>query len=99
MWARHTEFLITISTSLPSPGGYLKWKQLKYFLDNVRTALQHLHRSSFHDLKEQQELARKRLTHIQLELLLHPHHKDLLYKEKEAREHYNSILSSSIALL
>ncbi|KAJ8425485.1 hypothetical protein Cgig2_023901 [Carnegiea gigantea] len=99
MWAKHPYFLSSISASLPSPGGSLKWKKLKHFLDDVRVALQHLHRSSFHDLKEQQELARKRLTHIQLELLSHPHHKDMLCEKKEAREHYNNILSSSITLL
>ena len=64
MWARHTDFHTMISANLPSPRGYLKWKQLKHFLDNVKADLQHLHRRSFHDLKEQQEIGRNRLTHI-----------------------------------
>jgi len=91
MWTRHNEFFTLISSCLPSHVGFLKWKHLKNFLDKVRTALQQLHRNSFHDLKEQQDIARTRLTHVQLELLMHPQHKDLLCKEKEAREHYNSI--------
>ncbi|KAJ8427389.1 hypothetical protein Cgig2_008805 [Carnegiea gigantea] len=72
---------------------------LKNYLDHIRVTLQQLNRSSFHDLKEQQELACCRLTQIQHELQTHPHHKELICREKNAREHYINILSSSIALL
>ena len=99
MWARHAEFHSIITSCLPSHTSFHKWRELKCYLGHVKKGLQQLSRRAFHDLKEQQETSRYRLTQIQQDLQSHPDHSELISKEKEAREHYISILSSSIALL
>jgi len=68
-------------------------------LDRLRSPLRNLHREEFSDLKDQQLKARNALEKLQETSLRHPDDHSLAIQEKEARERYISILSSSIDLI
>ena len=64
-----------------------------------RPLLRRLNKNYSSDLKEQQTSARKTLEQIQLKTHKYPEDAFKKQKEKEARDKYISILSSSMALI
>lgn len=99
MWAKHENFHRIITAALPSPSCTLNLIQLKRVLDQIRPHLLSLNRSSFKDLREQQELDRRNLQQVQIELQAHPRDMEVQNREREMRARSNSILTSSISLL
>ncbi|KAJ8435470.1 hypothetical protein Cgig2_021103 [Carnegiea gigantea] len=72
---------------------------LYLYLDQVRVQLKGLNKTKFADLQGQQLKARQGLERIQLDVQLHPMDPHLLSLERQAREHYITILSSSRSLI
>ena len=98
MWGKHPDFHNIINDALPRFQGN-PLIQLKKFYDKLRTRLRLLNKNHYADLHEQKERAKRRLEEIQLQLHDHPRNNDLQRHEKEARNHYISILSSVMDLL
>ncbi|KAJ8419651.1 hypothetical protein Cgig2_020573 [Carnegiea gigantea] len=75
------------------------WCTQQEFLPLLRPKLQHLHRDKFGDLRLQEAKARQQLANVQAALENQPDHASLLQQEKELRDHYISILASSLKLM
>jgi len=69
------------------------------YLKHIKAPLQKLNKDYSYDLREQQVRARRSLEIIQQEGHQHPGDQIQAGKEKEARERYISILSSSLELI
>jgi len=98
MWSKHKEFAKIISShkdiTCNSPS-----QSLCKFLFQIKHPLKRLHREHFSDLKEQQLKARKTLEILKYNYQKHPDDNAMALQEKEAREKYISILSSSLDLI
>ena len=98
MWSKHHAFPKIVERSLPNLAiGSLA--DLYSYLDQVRVQLKGLNKIKFADLQGQQLKARQELERIQLDVQLHPTDPHLLSLERQAREHYITILSSSLSLI
>ncbi|KAJ8424195.1 hypothetical protein Cgig2_025754 [Carnegiea gigantea] len=93
IWAKHGSFPSLISAALPRHVTSSSMQQLRNFLAQLRPSLFKLHKT-FTDLREQMQLQQ-----TQIALQSNPTDMELYRKEKEMRERYISILSSSILLL
>lgn len=65
----------------------------------IRAKLRLLNKDHFADLRSQQSEIRNELEKIQSSLQNDPNNEQLLHHEKEAREKYIDILSSSLSLM
>ncbi|KAJ8435302.1 hypothetical protein Cgig2_026394 [Carnegiea gigantea] len=86
MWCKHPDFQKLADS-------------LKTVMSKLQTLLSRLHKDNYAYSKAQQELARGELTRIQLLLQDDPLNSKTIHAEKEARNKYISILSSSMALI
>ncbi|KAJ8449647.1 hypothetical protein Cgig2_005669 [Carnegiea gigantea] len=76
------------------------WSRIDHvFLNDLWNPLRRLHREHFSDLKEQQLKARNTLELLQYNYHRNPEDNAIAHQEKEAREKYISILSSSLDLI
>ena len=101
MWSQHKEFKDLITNHIGHPG-IINNSPMHYLcnlLKHLRKPLKRLHRENFSDLWEQQLKARQALELMQSECQSHPGDLSRANREKEARERYVSILSSSIDLI
>jgi len=98
MWSKHKDFakIITSQRDLTSVS---PMHTLCNFLNRIRYPLKRLHRDQFSDLKEQQIKARNNLEILQYNYHRNPTDIATAHQEKEAREKYISILSSSLDLI
>ena len=98
MWSKHKDFERIITTPKHSTNGSAM-DSLCWYLNRIRAPLRRLNKDHFSDLKNQQSIARKSLEVIQQAHHQHPEDMLLAQQEKEARERYSSILSSSLDLI
>ncbi|KAJ8440382.1 LOW QUALITY PROTEIN: hypothetical protein Cgig2_019371 [Carnegiea gigantea] len=98
MWSKHKEFnnIILSHKDVATRSPMLS---LCGLLKRLRHPLRSLHRDNFVDLRNQQVRARNTLESLQELHHQHPNNNSMAHQEKEARERYISILSSSIDLI
>ena len=94
MWMRHPTF-----TSIVTRHIHIVRGRLEGFLQRLQPALWKLNRDHYSNLREQQLIARQRLTDAQHALSCAPDDATLRLLEMEARNHYIRILSRSIDLI
>ena len=99
MWSKHREFAKIVETAKPSSNKEKPMVQFRRFLTNMRPLLNKINKDKFADLRSQQERARVELTGIQQQLQLDPENAILIQEEKQIRDKYIGILSSSKALI
>ena len=94
LWTRHPTFLTIVTRYLHQARG-----RLDHFLKRLQHGLRKLNRDHYADLREQQQIARNRLTDAQRALSIAPEDDTLRKLEVDARDQYIRILSSSIDLI
>ncbi|KAJ8419257.1 hypothetical protein Cgig2_003298 [Carnegiea gigantea] len=98
MWSKQPEFLKIVEAYLPSQSN-ITLAGLYSYLDLIRPQLQRLNTHKFADLQGQQLKVRKALEEIQRALQQQPGDQHLLSLERQVKEHYISILASSLFLI
>ena len=98
MWSSHKDFASIIASTLHITGKS-PFQTLCQYLTSLQPLLRRLHRDYFSDLKEKQVQARLSLKKAQQTFQQHLSNTHCKHQEKEARERYISILSSSLALI
>ena len=99
MWSSHQDFQDIVLSGLPDSSSPDILRLTRVYLSQQRNRLRHLNHSRFNDLRRQQEIARDRLLQLQQVLQHSPDSDYLKALEKDARNHYISILTSSLSLL
>ncbi|KAJ8430674.1 hypothetical protein Cgig2_033830 [Carnegiea gigantea] len=99
MWSRHENFWPTIKSVAPIAGTSPSLQQIISLLGQMRAKLRLFNRDHFADLRSQQGKARITMETVQQALQIDPRNEHLLHKEKEARDKYIAILSSSLSLM
>lgn len=98
MWSHHSDFPKIVENSLPNLTN-ISLVSLWSYLDQIRPLLRKLNNDKFADLKVQQLRARHELDKIRVELQQQPSDQSIASKERKAKEHYITILSSSLSLI
>jgi len=99
MWSSHKEFQNIIAANLPVINSHIIMCQGQHYFSHLRRQLSQLNRDHFKELKIQQEIARNTLLRLQHDLQCSPDSDTLKHLEKETRNNYISVLSSSLVLL
>ena len=99
MWSKHRDFWPIINSKIATYRGSFSLQQLGRYLAHIRTKLRTLNKDYFAGLKSQQNKARSELDNIQSGLQDDPRNEHLQQQEKEGREKYIDILSSSLSLI
>jgi len=99
MWSRHENFWPTINSVAPIAGTSPSLQQIGSLLAQMRAKLRLFNRDHFANLRSQQGKARITMETVQQALQTDPRNEHLLQKEKEARDRYIAILSSSLSLM
>ncbi|KAJ8426825.1 hypothetical protein Cgig2_022606 [Carnegiea gigantea] len=99
IWSRHENFWPTINSVAPITGTSPSLQQIGSLLAQIRAKLRLFNRDHFADLRSQQGKARITMETVQQALQTDPRNEHLLQKEKEARDRYIAILSSSLCLM
>jgi len=99
MWSQHRDFQTIVDLEIIGHGGQISLQQLGRYLAHIRTKLRTLNKDHFAGLKSQQNKARSELDNIQSGLQDDPRNEHLQQQEKEGREKYIDILSSSLSLI
>ena len=98
MWIHHSDFPKIVENSLSTLTN-ISLVSLCIYLDHIRPLLRKPNNDKFIDLKGQQLRARQELDKIQEELQQQLGDQSIASKERQAKEHYISILSSSLSLI
>ena len=80
MWSSHKDLLPTVAATLPTTSPH-KLQFVYAFLAKLRTKLRQFHGDHFHDLQEQQVIARNKLSEVQLAIQNSPADPALLLQE------------------
>ncbi|KAJ8427211.1 hypothetical protein Cgig2_015423 [Carnegiea gigantea] len=98
MWSTQLEFFKIMSAMVPSHPS-MTLEKLYKLLDRIKPQLLRLKAHKFADLQGQQLKARIALEEIQSQLQLQPMDPTIRTIERQAQDHYNKILTSSLSLM